>query len=294
MRKTQGGAGKKFRVASWMIMALAAYPVVNPSFSSAEKLKPEEVVARHLQSIGSAKARGAVTSRIISGTSQVIFRTPPPGQAVGKAVLASDGVKSLIGMSFPSPVYPREQLGFNGSSFMAAYVTSGVRSVLGNFLMTHDMVFKQGLMGGTLSSAWPLLDLTARSPQLEYAGTRSIDGQLLHELKYLPRGGNDLKIRLFFDQATFQHMRTEYERVIPASIGNRSYGNVQEREIRYKMVEEFSLFKEEGGLKLPHIYKITLTVDTQNGTFLAEWVIKLTQFEFNQRIDPNSFSVTAN
>jgi len=294
VRKTQVGVGKKCRVASWMIMTLAAYPVVNPSFSSAEKLKPEEVVARHLQSIGSAKTRGSVTSRIISGTSQVIFRTPPPGQAVGKAVLASDGVKSLIGMSFPSPVYPREQLGFNGTTFMAAFVTAGDRSALGNFLMTHDIVFKQGLMGGTLSSAWPLLDLTARSPQLEYAGTRSVDGHLLHELKYLPRGGNDLKIRLFFDQETFQHVRTEYERVIPASIGNRSYGNVQEREIRYKMVEEFSLFKPESGLNLPHIYTIKLAVDTQNGTFLADWVIKLTQFDFNQKIDQSAFSISAN
>ena len=62
---------------------------------------------------------------------------------------------------------------------------------------------------------------------------------------------------------------------------------------RYYMIEEFSLFKKESDLTLPHIYKITLTVDAQNGTFLAEWLIKLTQFEFNQRIDPNSFSVSA-
>ena len=70
--------------------------------------------------------------------------------------------------------------------------------------------------------------------------------------------------------------------------------NVQERETRYYMVEEFSLFKREGDLTLPHIYKITLSVDAQNGTFLAEWVIKLTQFEFNQKIDPNSFSISVN
>ena len=44
------------------------------------------------------------------------------------------------------------------------------------------------------------------------------------------------------------------------------------------MVEEFSLFKPEGGLNLPHIYRIKLTVDSTNGTFLADWVIKLTQF----------------
>ncbi len=264
------------------------------SLSATEKMKPEELVARHLESIGSAKARAAIRTRIIAGTSQVIFRTPPPGQAVGRAVLASEGTKSLMGMSFPSPVYPREQLGFNGNNFMAAFVTPGVRSVLGNFLMTNNLVFKQGLMGGTLSAAWPLLDLAARNPQLEYVGTRKVDDRMLHELRYLSRGGSDLKITLFFDQENFQHVRTEYERVIAAQMGNRSYTNVETRETRYKMVEEFSLFKPEGGLNLPHIYTIKLSVDAQGGTFLADWVLKLTQFSFNEKIDPNSFSISVN
>lgn len=281
---------------SLISVLVISLPLLSSASSSSvtEKIRAEEVVAKHLESIGSAKARAAITTRIISGTSQVIFRTPPPGQAVGRAVLASEGVKCLLGMSFPTPIYPREELGFNGTSFVAAFATPGVRSVLGNFLMTHDLIFKQGLMGGTLSSAWPLLDLATRSSQLEYAGTKKVDGRTLHELRYLPRGGSDLKVTLFFDQETFQHVRTEYERVIPASIGDRSYTNVQQKEISYKMVEEFSLFKSEGGLNLPHIYMIKLAVDTTNGTFLAEWVIKLTQFDFNQKIDQSAFNISAN
>ncbi len=273
-------------------IAVLALALATPASSIAEKIKTEEIAARHLESIGPAKGR--TSARVIAGTSQVIFRTPPPGQAIGRAVLASDGLKSLIGMSFPSPVYPREELGFNGNSFVAAFVTPGVRSVLGNFLMTHDLIFKQGLMGGALSTSWPLLDLASRGAQLEYVGTRKLADQTLHELRYFPRGGSDLKIRLFFEQETLRHVRTDYERVIPAPTGPRTYGNVQERETRYHMVEEFSLFKRESDLTLPHIYKITLSVDAQNGTFLAEWVIKLTQFEFNQKIDPSSFSISVN
>lgn len=263
------------------------------SASATEKIRPEDVVARHLESIGSVKAREAVKTRIIVGTSQVIFRTPRTGQVEGRAVLASEGSKSLVGMSFPSPLYPREQLGFNGNSFMAAYVTPGVRSSLGSFLMTHDLVFKQGLMGGTLSSAWPLLDLATRSPQLEYAGTKKVDESVLHELKYVPHGGSDLKISLFFDSETFQHVRTEFERVIPAPMGNRSYTNIEERETRYKMVEEFSDFKTEAELTLPHTYRIKLAVDSKGKTFLADWEITLTQFTFNEPIDPNSFTIGA-
>jgi outer membrane lipoprotein-sorting protein len=261
--------------------------------SGAQKMTAEQLIARHLDAIGNAKARAAITTRIMSGTAQVIFRTSPAGQAVGKAVLASEGNRQLLGMSFPSPVYPREQLAFNGIGFMAAFATPGTRSVLGNFLMTNDAVFKQGLMCGVLSSGWPLLNSERRAATIDYVGTRKIDGRILHELRYTLRGTSDLKITVYFDATDFRHVRTEYERVIPAPMGRVEYSNVQEREGRYKMIEDFSLFKTEGELTLPHIYTIKLSVDTINGTFLAEWTIKLTNFEFNQPIDPAAFNVSA-
>jgi len=279
-------------VASLLAITLALLAVVVPSKSSAQKLKPEDVVARHLESIGSAKERAAVKTRIISGTSQVVFHTTPVGQAVGRAVLASEDIKSLLGMSFPSAVYPREELGFNGSTFMAAYILPGSRSALGSFLMTHSLIFKQGLMGGTLSSAWPLLDLTKRNAELEYSGEKKVGNQMLHELKYVPRGGSDLEIKLYFDPDTFKHVRTEYERTIAGAMGDRSYVTPGiGRETRFKMVEEFSDFKKESELNLPHTYKINLITDTDAGTLLTDWTIKLTQFTFNEKIDPNSFSI---
>jgi hypothetical protein len=278
------------------LAASAILLLVCPSFysSNTDKIKPEEIVSAHLEAIGPAKSRVAVTSRIISGTAQVIIRTPPPGQAVGKAVLASEGVKSLFGMSFPSPVYPREQLGFDGNNFMAAFSTPGVRSGLGNFLMMHNIIFKQGLMCGTLTSAWPLLDLESHHAQIEYVGTKKVADRALYELKYLPRANSDLKVTLFFEPETFRHVRTEYERTVSAPMGKVEYTNIQEREARYKMVEEFSLFKLEGELTLPHIYTIKVSIDTVNGTYVAEWTIKLTQFEFNQKIDQSVFNVSAN
>jgi len=292
MKKRRDSLRRGLTFIMLFVIALLVLPANTSSSSATQRLKPEEIVARHLESIGSEKARAAVSSRIISGSSQVIFRTVPTGQAVGRAVLASEGVKSLIGMSFKNPIYPREELGFDGNSFIAAFVTPGVRSALGGFLMTHTLVFKQGLMGGTLSSAWPLLNLKSRDPHLEYGGTKKVDDRLLHEVRYLPRGGSDLQISLFFDQQTFQHVRTEYQRVIAAPTGSRASTNVEERETRYKLVEEFSNFKSEAGLDLPHAYKIKLTVDAQSGTFLGEWIINLTQFSFNERIDPHSFSIS--
>jgi len=278
-----------------VVIALALVTGRSPAVSSSDKMKLDEVIAKHLISIGSEKARASVKTRIISGSSQVVFHTAPVGQASGRAVLASQGYKTLLGMSFPSPVYPREQLGFDGNVFTAAFVVPGTRSALGSFLMTHSLVFKQGLMGGTLSSAWPLLDLPGRKPDLDYAGIKTIDNRGLHEVKYSPLGGSDLKIKIFFDRETFEHVRTEYEREIAGAMGNRSYiAPGTGRETRFKLVEEFSDFKKEGELNLPHTYKIKLITDTDAGSFETDWTIRLTQFDFNQPIDPTSFSISAN
>jgi hypothetical protein len=274
-------------------IVVLALPISYARPAVAQKITAEQLIVSHLEAIGNAKARAAITTRIMSGTAQVIFRTAPAGQAIGKAVLASEGNKQLFGMSFPSPVYPREQLVFNGASFMAAFATSGTRSVLGNFLMANDVIFKQGVMCGVLSTGWPLLAAERRPATFDYVGTRKIDGRVVHELRYTPRGTSDLKITLYFDAENFRHVRTEYDRVIPAPMGRVEYSNVQEREGRYRMIEDFSLFKPEGELNLPHIYTIKLSVDTVNGTFVAEWTIKLTTFEFNQRIDQSAFNVSS-
>ena len=259
----------------------------------AEKITPEQLIAKHLDSIAPAQKREAIHSRIISGTSFVEFLTVPKGQAAGRAVLASEPTKHLIGLSFNNPVYPKEGFGFNGNSFIAAFVTPGVRSSLGSFLMQHDLIFKQGLMGGTLSSAWVLQNLQGKTATLSYAGLKKIDKRMLHELKYSPRG-SDLQISLYFDEATFQHVRTEYRRLIAAETGDRSYSNVTARESRYKLVEEFSDFKPEQGLTLPHKYKINFSADTQSGTFLAQWTLTLTTFTFNEKIDPAAYNFDEN
>src|SRR2546421_12775452 len=85
--------------------------ISRPSF--AQKMNGGEVLARHLESLGSAKARAAITTRIMSGTSQVIFRTTPTGQAGGKAGLASQGIKKLVRIGFPHPVLPGRAMAYN-------------------------------------------------------------------------------------------------------------------------------------------------------------------------------------
>jgi hypothetical protein len=263
-----------------------------------DKMKPEEVVAKHLAAIGPADALAAAKSRVLIGNSVARFKlTNTPVELNGPAELASEGEKVLLAMAFNSNNYPFEKAGYDGQKLTVALLTNGRRSPLSDFLISQDAIFKQGLIGGVLSSAWPLLNLNSKNAKLSYAGTDKIDGRLVHELKYSPRGAGNLKISLFFDAETFQHLRTEYKYEVEAGMTAKATSSVQSTAAdqtsmsRYKLVEDFSDFKTEGKLMLPHTYKIHLTTDTQSRTQFLEWAITFSQFVFDQPIDAGSFNV---
>ena len=66
----------------------------------------------------------------------------------------------LLKAEFGNPTYPFERLGFDGRKFYAMQYAPGARSPFAQFLMSHDAIFSEGLIGGTLSSAWPFLNLS--------------------------------------------------------------------------------------------------------------------------------------
>jgi hypothetical protein len=298
------------RTYGFCVGILLSITVLIPPYQSfaGDKMRPEEIVAKHLEAIGAAETRASVHSRIVSGTVAVNYRSPTIAQFGGTVILASDSSKNLLAMNFDMTNYSQEKFGFDGGDVTVSYMRPGKRSTFGDFLLTHKNVIKEGLVGGVLSDAWPLLNLSDKKQKLEYKGTKKIEGKTLHELKYLPHGSSDLEISLFFNSETFQHERTEYTRVISAGLGTGRIGTGRadsaaqsgavdasgsQRVTRYKMVEEFSDFKKEGGLTLPHIYKIGLDLDTTGGSFIGDWTFTLTDFAFNQPIPPATFNVTA-
>jgi hypothetical protein len=258
-----------------------------------DKIKPEEVVSKHLEAIGTAEARSSVTSRIIIGTSKFEYRTNRNGRTEGNAVIASEGSKSLIGMTFPEADYPYERLGFDGRSFTTGYIRPGIRSILGDFLYSHNEVFKEGLIGGVLTQAWPLLDLSGKAPKLDYEGTQKVNGSDAYVLSYGLRKGSDFRIKLFFDSKTFQHVRSEYTQIISGQMGTNDKNSVLQRSTRYRIVEEFSDFRKESGLTLPHTYKLQLLIDNQAGPGQYNWTLNLAQYAFNRKIPAESFNVEA-
>ena len=255
----------------------------------ADKVTPEELVAKHIEAIGKAEARKSDRSRIVAGTSLMNLKTGGRGNSTGPALIASQKDKVLLKAEFTSAGYPFEKLGFDGKKLHAKQYQPGVRSPLAEFFLSHDTVFSEGLIGGTLSSAWPLLDLAARGPKLQYGGTEKIDGRQTHKLKYLPRQGGEVKITIFIDAENFQHLRTEYERVIAAPMGGTPSASASMREMRYKLVEDFRDFKAEGGLTLPHTYKIEYTVSRLNQPLALDWTFNFTRFTFDYPIEDKQF-----
>jgi hypothetical protein len=281
-------------VAFRFILTLFAFSCLALNAVARDKMKPEEVVAKHLESIGAVETRASITKRIIAG--EVKFKSLRSGgiTSQGRAVLASDGLKHLLGMQFDNSDYPFDRFGFDGKNVTVAYIRPGIRSSLGGFFKTYDNILKLGLLGGTLSSSWPLADLSARDIKLDGSGTKKVEGKECYVVELRPKGGSDLTIKLYFDAQTFQHVRTGYERVISARMGNTPEQSARMRETRHTMYEDFSDYRKESGLMLPHAYRIYLAVDGNNGTNEHEWVFTLSRFSFNQKIDPASFNVEGN
>jgi hypothetical protein len=263
---------------------------VNSALPFNDNVTTETLIARHLDSIGSGEARAAAKSRVTTGTVVSTIRLGGAGQLVGRAVLASTGNKSLIGMTFNDIKYSNENMAFDGKTVTVGQLAPGRRTPLGNFLLSFDMVFKQGLIGGTLSSAWPLLDLRVTNPKLKYAGVKKINNQQVCVFNFYPRDTSFLGITLFFDTETFQHVRTEYEKVVNAGMVTQNEMSASQQETRYKMIEEFSDFKKEGGLSLPHTYKLQLSISSQRGSVLQDWAFTLTKFAFNEALDDKQFN----
>jgi hypothetical protein len=274
-----------------LLFALTTYHTVHTAPALQGKLKAEDVVSRHVASIGSADDLAAVKSLVAVGSSNASTRTSAVKQLVGVSQIASEGDKVLLALLFNSTSYPFEKAGYNGQNLNVPKLPDGKRSVLGEFLVTHGTPFKQGLVGGVLSTAWPLRATGPDAPKLSYSGTGEINDRKVHKLKYDPRKSGGLQITLYFDAETFQHVRTEYQYAVAARMGALPEQSVSQSESRYKLVEDFSDLRAEGKLTLPHTYKIRYTVEGQS-TQMFEWTMVFSQFVFNEQIDARAFSLT--
>lgn len=254
------------------------------------KLKPEEVVARHLEALGSAEARAVISSRIASGNAQVKILVGGSGEILGPAGFVSQGRKLCLFVRLNHPDYEREQVAFDGEKPQVGVARPVARSPLGQFVHTYNQILREGLLGGALSSAWPLLDLEQRQPKLGYAGLEEVDDRSLHRLKYNPKkGGGDLKISLYFEPETGRHLLTIYKLTVGAGAGLTHTESAAQQEARFTLEERFGDFRQVDGLTLPTRWTLRLTQDTRETSLLWEWNLAFDNITHNQAIEPAHF-----
>lgn len=258
-------------------------------FVVAQDLKPEEIIAKHISSLGAKEKRNLVKNRLAVATSEFIVKVPY-AKLEGKAVLASDVTNTFLLSSFDSPEYPFEKIGYFKNKVDIPFIVSGRRSPLGGFLFIHNKILSEKLFGGAISSSWIVLDEKFGKSKIENDGKKNIDGREAYVLSYFPKN-MDFSIKLFFDTKNFQHLRTEYFQSIPT--GNHMIGimgNANEMGIGNKLIEDFRDYKDVDGLNLPHSYKVTLVLDGRSGTGEYVWNFNVGQYHFNQKLDSSFFS----
>jgi hypothetical protein len=273
---------------------LAALLATFSVFASAqkEKITAEEIIQKHLASIGTPEAIAAVKSRVMVGQGNLSSRLGYIGGITGPAQLASDGDKFLLAIVFNSNDYPYEKLAYDGKNMSIGRPRGNVTR-LGEFLKSQSSLLKQGLLGGALSSAWPLLNRDPKAVKVEYAGTENIGGKTLHKVKFNPARSDSLRVTLYFDADTYQHVMSEYQYTIqPHMISSDSTVNPTAKASHYSLIERFSDFKKVGDLTLPLQYTIDVASQTAEGAETLRWTIAIKQVFYNEPLEAANFKVS--
>lgn len=292
-----------------VILILAATSM----YLRAADMKPEDLVTKHLDSIGTAEVRTRATSRVVQGTSLFKIRIGGGGELTGKSALVSDGRKSVLMIKLGNNDYRGEQFTTDGDKVSVAATMSNHKwSDFGEFVKAQDQIVREGLLGGELTTAWALLNLAENKPRLNFDGEKKIDGRSAYQLSYHSKKRDDLTIHLYFDPQTFQHIATTYAITLASGLGGFSPSisdqaglttssnaggaditqSAKQKQTRYTIEERFSDFRVAEGLTLPSKYSIHFTEELQNGmTKVYEWDLTADEVSNNQPLDPKNFQV---
>ncbi|HLG14298.1 MAG TPA: hypothetical protein VJH03_07325 [Blastocatellia bacterium] len=293
-RVARPSLNRRVAIAAAVGLTIIAGTLFAASPADDKKLSADELVTRHLAEIGSPEARAAIKTRTINGAVRVINRIGRASNIVGNATIVSMASRFRYTMLFPVVEYPSEQMAFDGERPAISYLPNGNPTNLGQFLKQQNLPLKEGLLCGVLSTAWPLMRVAEEQPKLEYKGLKKVDARELHELSYRPRKGyTDLKVMLYFDPATFRHVRSTYRFEIPARLGVGPNDSNRLTESYYLLSEDFDDFRQIDGVTLPTTYKLQLNLSTPSGSQLTDWTLQVTSVSHNQAMDERVFKLVS-
>ncbi|HMK22047.1 MAG TPA: hypothetical protein VK466_06910 [Terriglobales bacterium] len=274
------------------LSVLLVVVAITPLSPAKEEFQAGDFVKRHLHSIGEEPARAAVKNRLAQGavTFRVVLGRVPQSWN-GEQTLASEDSKLASLLKFPPSVYRTERFVSDGRKTSVAQASPGNWTVLGRFVMVHNEILKEGLWGGTLSTGWALSRWEGSGAKLRDGGFKTIDGQQLHRVVYVPRKGSDLTIELYFEPDTFRHVMTVYSLTITGSLDPNAPASETEGETRYQLEERFSDFKDIDHLTLPGRWTIQFSYGMQSPVSISRYDVVEEKISHNVSLDPKSFEL---
>ncbi|MBN2339638.1 MAG: hypothetical protein JXP48_14020 [Acidobacteria bacterium] len=268
---------------------------------SNEVLNAEKMVAAHVKSLGNPKTLAKIQSRTFVGTSEVKMIQGANWTLKGNSMFVSEGSKLGIVLQYLDVNYPGEYFAYDGADVTVKHISPGRKSPVADFLYRFDKIMKQGLLGGALSTSWPLLSEERTAAAQMKCRKVQLEGRELYVLDYRPKDGvGNMKIQIYFDPATFRHVRTEYRvqdrddatvdhnylEAAMTHIGD--IGRAREDSF-YKLVEKFDDYRNVGGMILPHRYILEYSQEGGAGSFIAHWTMNAQVWAFNPVLDRKLF-----
>jgi hypothetical protein len=224
---------------------------------AADKLKPEDVVAHHLEAVGPAEARAAARHAEGSCAMTAPSAGGVAGSLMGRFSLDSDPSRLAFQMRFASEGYSAETFGVQDGKPDVGFVLPGRRSALGNFVNTNGTILREGLLGGVFNGGWPILALPENGAKVAYDGLKKLEGKDLHRLRYrAKKGQGDLEVFLYFEPDTFRHVASVYRTSQAQQMGTTMESSSSQSDVYLQLTETFGDFKSSGGLTLPSTWTI--------------------------------------
>jgi hypothetical protein len=275
------------------IFLLAAIIVMLGAMTFAQdKMTADDVVAKHLASIGKPEDIAAAKTLIFNGDAALSSALNSSQVLQGQSQFGSQGNMMVWAAVFNSNDHPYDKIAFDGKNQTIA-LPNGKATVLTSFFKAQSAMTKYGIFGGVLSTGWGLYDTKGRKIKLDFGGLVKIEGKELYKLKFSP--GNDFRVALYFETDTFHHVMTEYEYSIEAGMNSSDPTQAsQSKRSNFKMVEKFSDFKTEKNLTYPRDYLIQLDAIDSNsgkGTKSLFWHMTYREVFFNEPFQEGTFKV---
>lgn len=294
------------RIQSGALVFLVLF-VLTGAAERVEEYTPDDIVNKHLESLGPAARR--IKTRVVRARIAVVAISGGVGRSDGEALILSDRHKLRYQMDFTNERYRGEQFVFDGARAYVAEYQPGKTSPFADFMRVKNELLSEGLFGGSITTGWALLDLSTRNPKVHYNGIKTVDGRRLHELAYrFGHGTNDVDVKLYFELGSFRHVYSRYAVTLAVGLGQKIHTGLEDTSAagkamdgpeiraarqfptRVTVEERFADFVSFNGVTLPTRWDVNFTTD-RDRTITVRWSAQAYRIENDAQLPADAFAL---